>query len=118
MGPLVQFARGSAVSPAEMTGITATTTSKVCSARGHNALILYTKFVTGSGTWTVKIQGALTADGTYMDMYDSAGNLMAISSATASKAKLMVGIPSHFKIVATEDSNGATVDVGYELLTV
>lgn len=111
----VQMARG--FKETVFSGITATTTSVEKECKGHNALILYFDITDGTGTWTIKIQGK-SPNGTYMDAYDINGNLMAISSITADKAQLIVGIPSNFKIVATEDANGATVTIGYELLSV
>lgn len=115
---VVQLDRGPVVSPPELTGIIATTTSIARQAKGHNAMILYVDFTAGSGTWSVKLQGAEKNGGTYIDMYKEDGNAMAIASATADKAQVFKGIPEHFKIVATEDANGATISVRYELLTV
>lgn len=115
---LIQMAKGAIVSPTELQSITATTTSNVQRARGHNAMIMYVEFVTGSGTWSVKVQGAIAGNGTFIDVYKEDGNAMTIASATASKAIVFKGIPEHFKIVATEDSNGATIKVHYELFTI
>lgn len=112
---LIQLARGSKVTA--HSAITATATSVFQKCRGHNALILYVDFTAGTGTWTVKIQGKSIL-GAYIDMYDNNGNAMSIASITADRAQLFVGIPSDFKIVATEDADGATVTVSYELLTV
>jgi hypothetical protein len=102
-----------------MDSITATTTSVKQESRGHNAMILMADFESGSGTFTIKIQGKMpgTVD-TFIDHYDSAGNLMQMASITADKSQFFVGIPDDFKIVATEDSDGATISVAYELLTV
>ena len=85
-------------------------------SNGQNALILYV-YINGTGTWTVKIQGK-SPSGVYMDMYDSNGSLMAISSATASKAQVFVGIPEDFKIVPTEDADGAAATIGIEMFSV
>jgi hypothetical protein len=46
------------------------------------------------------------------------GYQMKMNAITASRAQLFVGLPDDFKIVATEDVNGATIDVAYELITV
>jgi hypothetical protein len=115
MTMLVQLAKGEIVTP--LTGITVTTASQPKSMRGHNALILYFLMTAGSGTWTIKIQGATAVNGTFVDMYDINGVQMAISSVTASRSQVFVGIPEHFRIVATEDVNGATITVAYETLT-
>jgi hypothetical protein len=99
--------------------ITASVTSANCKnydSNGQNAMILYL-YINGTGTWTVKIQGK-SPSGVYMDMYDVNGSIMAISSATASKAQLFVGIPSDFKIVPTEDADGAAATIGIEMFSV
>jgi hypothetical protein len=100
-----------------LSGITATTTTKPLDCHNANAIILYFNLTAGSGTWTVKIQGK-ASDGTYIDMYDVNGNAMELTGVTADKAQIFVGIPNEFKIVATEDVDGATVSIGYELLSV
>jgi len=97
-------------------GIAVTTTSTPQKANGHNAMTIFFDII-GSGTWTIKIQGK-AFNGTWCDMYDQNGNLMAISSATADKAQNFIGIPETFRIVATEDVNGATCSVCYELFSV
>lgn len=118
MSELIQMAKGARVSPAEMQAITATKTSNVQHARGHNAMILFVEFVTGSGTFSVKVQGGTPNNAAFIDVYKEDGNAMTIASATASKAIVLKGIPEYFKIVATEDSNGATINVHYELFTI
>ena len=115
---MVQLARGSKITPADLTGITVSTTSSYRESRGHNALILFFNLTAGTGTWTIKIQSRVPETNTFVDHYDNNGNLLAISSATASQSKFMVGIPDDFKIVATEDVDGGTVTIAYELLTV
>lgn len=114
---LMQLARGAKITPTALTGITATATSIEYNCKGHNALILYFNLTAGTGTFTVKIQGK-SVDGAYIDMYDVNGNLMALAGVTADRAQIFVGIPYDFKIVATEDVDGATVTVSYELLSV
>lgn len=114
-GRIVELKRGRIVN-ALAAGTDATATSKAQKAKGHNSVIIYAT-ISGSGTWTVKIQGAPTPTGTYIDMYKDDGNAMSIASATASKAQVFRGIPENFKIVATEDVSGATITVDYELIT-
>lgn len=115
-GRIIQLDRGEAVT--EHNSITATTTGKKRKCNYNNAMELYFILVSGSGTWTIKIQG-LAPDGTnWIDYYDNNGNQMAISSVTASKAQTFVGIPEIFRIVSTEDVNGATVTVAYKLFSV
>lgn len=99
--------------------ITASVTAANClnyNSNGQNAMILYV-YINGTGTWTATIQGK-SPNGVYMDVYDVNGNLMTISEATASKAQVFVGIPENFKIVPTEDSNGAAATIGIELFSV
>jgi hypothetical protein len=114
---LMQLAKGEIVTPTELTGVTATVTSQPKSMRGHNSLILYFLLTTGTGTWTIKIQGATAVNGTFVDHYDINGVQMSIASVTASRSQVFVGMPEHFRIVATEDVSGATVTVAYETLT-
>ena len=98
-------------------GITATVTGTPEEAKDNNAMILFCD-ITGSGTWTIKIQ-VQSVSSTWMDMYDQNGNLMAISSMTSDKAQLFVGIPKYFRIVGTEDSGTATMTtIAYELFSV
>lgn len=117
-GRVIQLDKSGAMTPTELTTITATTTSAAKTAKGHNAIIIYFGITAGSGAWTIKIQGSHAHNGTFKDMYDSNGNLMSTGSISANRAQIFVGIPEHFKIVATEDTNGATVTINYELLTV
>ena len=51
-------------------------------------------------------------------MYDVNGNAMEFTGITANKAQIFVGLPNEFRIVATETADGATVSLGYELLSV
>jgi len=112
---IVQLAKG--LKKTVHNGITVTTTSEPQKANGHNALILYFDMTAGTGTWTVKIQGQ-APNGTYIDVYNAEGDAMSLASVTADKAQVFAGIPETFRIVATEDVNGATVTVGYELMSV
>jgi hypothetical protein len=99
-------------------GITASATSPMQEIKGHNAMILFLNLTAGAGTWTIKIQGRVPETDTYIDMYDINNILMGISGAAASKAKFIAGLPEQFKVVATEDVNGATVSVAYQLISV
>ncbi len=114
---MVQLARGKVEIVNELTGITDTTTSAEKSSRGHNSINIFLNMTAGTGTFTVKLQSKFPKSNTFMDHYDNNGDLMAFT-ATGSKSQFFAGIPSDFKIVATEDVNGATVTIGYELLTV
>lgn len=111
---LTQFARGKKVKL--MTGKTVSYTSEPQTSNGHNTIIVSFNLTTGSGTWSVKVQGK-APDGNFLDLYDINGNLMSLSSVTADKMQCFKGLTDIFRIVATEDVNGATVNVGYELLT-
>lgn len=116
MRDFVQLPRGSFNTV--FTGIIGSTTSIKQECKGHNAMLLYVNFAAGAGTFTVKIQGRVPNTDTYVDMYDINDNLMGISSATASKGRFIAGLPQDFKIAATEDVNGATIDVAYQLISV
>ena len=94
-----------------------TTTSVAKHSKGHNALIVFAN-ITGTGAWTIKIQGATSKNGTYLDLYDQNGNQVTTGSISGDRAQFFVGLPNYFKIVATEDTNGATIQVDYELLSV
>jgi hypothetical protein len=113
---LVQLEKGKKVNviPA---GTDVTKTSNYVRAEGHNAMIVHAD-VTGSGAWTIKVQGALAPNDNFADMYDANGSLMSMGSISADRCQLFVGIPEYFKVVATEDTNGATIQVDVELLTV
>lgn len=115
MSNLTQMAQGLRV--ALMTGITGTTTSVPQRAKGHNAIRLHFNSTAGSGTWSIKVQGK-GPDGNFSDAYDQNGTQMAMNSITADKCQAFVCLPEHFRIVATEDGDGATVNVGYELFSV
>lgn len=111
---LIQMAKGARV--LLMNGVVVTTTSTPCKANGHNAITIYFNITAGSGTWTIKLQGK-SPNGTFTDIYDFKGDQMYINGATADKAQSFLSLPETFRIVATEDGNGATVDVSYELFS-
>lgn len=115
----VNLERGRKISPTELAGIVVTTISTNQENVDQNAMILFFNLTAGTGTWTLKIQSKVpgTID-TYVDHYDNAGNLMAMSSITASRSQFFAGIPYDFKIVATEVADGATVSIAYELISV
>lgn len=115
---VIQLDRGGEVAPSELAGIVATTTGTSQRSYGHNAIIIYLNLTAGTGTFTLKLQGKVPGTtNTYVDMYDHNGIAMDFTTASSS-AKFIVGIPNEFKIIATEDVNGATVSVAYELLSV
>lgn len=113
----IQLAHGQRVTLSDLTGVTANTTGIEQKAHGHNAIILFADLTVVAGEYSVKIQGK-SPSGTFMDLYDHNGNLMEMSSITADKAQLFVGIPEYFRLVVTEDTNGGTLTVGYELMSV
>ena len=99
-----------------ITASVAAASCKSYDSNGQNAMILYL-YINSTGTWTATIQGK-SPSGVYMDVYDVNGSIMAISAATASKAQVFVGIPSNFKIVPTEDADGAAATIDIELFSV
>jgi hypothetical protein len=100
-----------------MSGITATTTSSNQKANGHNAIRIDFRITVGSGTWTIKIQNK-SVTGAYIDAYDHNGNQMYINGATADKSQVFLYLADDFRIVATEDGDGATVSVSYQVFSV
>lgn len=115
MSNLTQMAQGA--KKIVLNGIIITTTSEPNISNGHNAIRVYFNITAGAGTWTIKVQGKSPND-TYTDCYDSNGTQMIMSSLTADRGQSFVCLPDKFRIVATEDSDGATIDVSYELFSV
>jgi hypothetical protein len=85
-----------------------TTTSAVIDCRGYNAVLVAIIISVATKNWTVKLQGAMTRGGTYMDLYEQAntGTMTAMSYQTnANKMVLFKGVPDFIKVVATEDED-------------
>lgn len=114
-GQIIKLAKGEVTTA--HSAINATATSAVIKTNMHNAALLSCD-ITGTGAWTMKLQGAITSDGTYMDLYDSNGNLMSTGSITADRMQLFVGLPEFIKVVATEDTDGATMTVKVQPISV
>ena len=106
MAKIVQLDKGTVTTA--HSAITTTTTSSAIDTTGYSAVLVYFN-ITGSGAWTIKLQGALTSSDDYIDLYDGNGIQMSTGSLTTDMCRLFVGIPDFIKVVATEDSNGATV---------
>jgi len=115
MANIVELNKG-AVTTAH-SAIAVTTTSSAIDTRGYNAVLVHVD-ITDSGAWTIKIQGALTPSDTYVDWYDSNGVLMSTGSISADQGIIFVGIPDTIKVVATEDTNGATLTVKVQPIVV
>lgn len=115
MSSLIQMAQGT--KKVVLNGITATTTSEPNISNGHNAIRVYFNITVGTGTWTIKVQGK-SPNGTYTDCYDSNGVQMIMSSLSADRSQAFICLPDKFRIVVTEDVDGATIDVSYELFSV
>jgi len=98
-------------------GTAVTTTSRAVKADGHNAILVYSE-ITGTGSYNVKLNGASSFDGTYMDVYDHNGELMQTGTISTSRVQLFVGLPENFKVVASEAVDGSTIKIDFELLTV
>jgi hypothetical protein len=95
--------------------VSETTTSSVIDARLYNSILLY---IDVGSSWSVKITGCDTSDGTFKDCYDNNGNPLSSTNMTASKIQLFIGLPEYIKIVATEVSGSANCTVKYQLLNV
>lgn len=98
-------------------GISTTTTSNAVITQGFNAILVKCDF-SGSGSWTIKVQGALQSSGIYADLYDNSGSLMSTGSISSDRCQLFVGIPDQIKILATEDSGTATVTIKVQPIVV
>jgi hypothetical protein len=93
--------------------IDATATSAVINCEGYNGILIHAIF-SGAANWTIKVQGSLTENGTYSDIYELAntGTMTAMSYQTnASKVFVFKGVSDFVKIVATEDVSGQTLTV-------
>jgi hypothetical protein len=86
------------------------TTSSEFSIVGFNAMKVYL-YLTGTGAWTLTVQDSSNPAGTFVNSYDNQGNLMQTPSMSASGSFLFVGLSDQCKIVATEDSGTATIQV-------
>jgi hypothetical protein len=94
--------------------ITATVTSAEQSAEGFNSILVEVDISVAVKLWTFKLQGSMVSGGTFRDWYEQAntGTMTLMSYQTnASKGWVWKGIPNYYKIVATEDEDGATVSV-------
>jgi hypothetical protein len=103
-----------------MTAVAVTTTSSKIDARGYNAALLKVT-LSAAKNWTIKLQGAMHEQDTYVDLYELAntGSMAAMSyQFDASRMFLFKGIPDWIKVVATEDVDGATCTVEIQLLNV
>jgi hypothetical protein len=100
--------------------IEATATSAKVDCRGYNA-ILVDVTLSGAANWTFKVQGSLTENGTYKDVYEqnAAGTwTLASYQFNASRMFLVRGIPDFVKIVATEDADGQNATVKVQPLNI
>jgi len=94
-----------------------TSTSKIYGMKGHNSILVHVKLsATGSPEWTVKLQGAPTFDGEFVDLYDGS---TALSTGTLSSDRcvMLKGVPEYIKVVATEDSGTGNCTVNIIPLT-
>jgi hypothetical protein len=106
-----------AVTTTHAAGTADTTTSNPVNVSGCNAALVHVN-ISGSGAWTVKLQGAMEANGTYVDLYNGAGSQMTTGSIAADRCQLFLGIPDYLKVVATEDSGTATVEIKIQPMVV
>lgn len=116
MSQIVRLDKG-AVTTTHPVGTNLTATSSAIHIGLDNSVLLKTIF-TGTGSWTFKILGALTSNGTFVDWYDNNGNLMSTGSISTNRGQVFVGLPQFIKVVATKDSGTATVEVKIQPITV
>ena len=91
-------------------GLTATATSSEFVSNGYNAMLVEV-IITGSGSWTISLQGSSSSGGTFSNVYDNNKTQQTTGSISASRIQLFTVTPDFMKIVATEDSGTATCSV-------
>ena len=91
-------------------GVATTTTSAEIDLGNEFLGCLVVVDITGSGQWTVKVQGTHAEGGNYGDLTDIYGNAMSITTST-DVGQGFFGCTRYIKIVATEDSGTATCTV-------
>lgn len=118
-GEIIKMSKGRVITT-HAAGTSSTTTSAALTTNDiqmNNALLVKVD-ISGSGAWTIKLQGMLEAGGTMADLYDSGGTLMSTGSITTSILRVFRGIPENIQVVATEDSGTATVTVKVQPITI
>jgi hypothetical protein len=93
-----------------LSAITATATSAAIKCIDQNALLLSAN-LTGTGVWTISVQGKFTFDGTFMDIYDNNGNQLTLGSISTNQIRLLACIPDFIQVVATLVSGTGTLTV-------
>ena len=87
-----------------------TTTSDEVFLNGANILQVEV-VITGTGTWKIDVQGALTKGGTVKDLFDSFGNKLTTENITTSRIQTFYVVADYVKIKATEVDGTATCTV-------
>ena len=92
-----------------------TMTSNVINCLGNNALFVHTVH-SGAYNWTYKLQGCLTVNGTFVDLYDNISGTMTLMSyqTNSSKGWIWRGVLPFVKLVLTEDADGGNVTVNVQ----
>lgn len=105
---LVEQIRGTVTTV--LNAISATTTSAAVDCTGYKACHVSVA-ISGTGTWQVDLQAALSTDGTYMDVYDNNDTQLTTGVLSGSRMKMFCCIPSTVKVVATKVSGTGTCTV-------
>lgn len=87
-----------------------TATSNAIEALDKNYALLDIA-ITGTGTWNVSVTGALTKTGTYKNIYNASGDVVATGNITASRMQILACGAPYIKVVATEVDGTATIQV-------
>jgi hypothetical protein len=91
--------------------ITATTTGTEINTVGYNGLLIdYDVTNIGTGSWAIKVTGAVSAAGSYRDVYYVEGGqeYQMATTVTAAQSRIITfkGIPDYCKIVSTRTVSG------------
>lgn len=90
--------------------ISATATSAEIDLGDFNFIDLSAS-ITGTGTWNVNVQGRFNSSGTYMDLYNSAGDQITLGNLSSNLMKQGLKVPRYIQIIATEIVDGATLTI-------
>ncbi len=96
--------------------IVASATSEVIDTLDYGSILIQAIVSVSAKNWTIKIQGSLTSDGTFSDIYDS-GTLVSKQTSTDYFA-IWKNLPRYIKIVATEDADGGKLTLNYQLIRI
>jgi|WetSurMetagenome_2_1015567.scaffolds.fasta_scaffold378824_1 hypothetical protein len=100
-----------------LNAVSATTTSSALKIIDQNALLLSAN-LTGTGVWSISLQGKFAVDGTFMDLYDNNGNQLTLGSISTNQMRLLACIPDYIQVIATLVSGTGTLTVKIQPINV